>query len=768
MKKGLQKVLGVPFAFLLLALFVSADSGTGVKSEAYDWKHVAIVGGGFIPGIVFNTAEKNLIYTRTDMGGAYRWNAETNSWIPLMDWVSFDEWNLLGCESLATDPVEPNRVYIAAGTYTNDWTSMNGTMLRSEDKGNTWKRTEMPFKFGGNMPGRSMGERLAIDPNKNSILFFGTRNGNGLWKSEDYGATWAKVKGFAATGNYVDPYFKDGIGIVWVVFDVKSGEAGKPTKTIYAGVADTETAIYKSTDAGETWAAVPGQPKDKFLPHHGVLASNGTLYISYSSTCGPYDGDKGDVWKLDTAKGSWKKISPVPSTSKDDYFGYGGLSVDAKNPDVVMVASLNSWWPDCMIYRSTDGGASWTNAWGWVNYPVRNFKYKLDISAAPWLDWGTKKAPPESSPKLGWMTGCLVIDPFNSDRMMYGTGATIYGTENLTDWDKKGAFVNIKVMAQGIEETSINALVSPPQGAQLLSGIGDVCGFRHDDVTKVPKTMMIKPTFGGSTSIDFAETTPDVVVRVGWADRDYGHDQAIGVSADGGKTWAPGKDIPGFATKGGVGAGTVAIATDASVIVWAPESDKAAVSYSSDGGKTWTPSKGIPAKARVASDRINPKKFYGFSEGKFYLSTDGGVTFTESKAAGLPSKGSVRFKPVPGIEGDIWLTGGTVKDGIYGMWHSTDSGGSFSSIPDATEADTIGFGKAATGKTYPAIYSNAKIKGVRGIFRSDDKGSTWVRINDDAHQYGCANADITGDPNLYGRVYLATNGRGIPYGDPLK
>ncbi len=39
------------------------------------------------------------------------------------------------------------------------------------------------------------------------------------------------------------------------------------------------------------------------------------------------------------------------------------------------------------------------------------------------------------TPKLGWMVGDIEIDPFNSDRMMYGTGATIYGTDNLTAWD---------------------------------------------------------------------------------------------------------------------------------------------------------------------------------------------------------------------------------------------------------------------------------------------------------------------------------------------
>jgi len=73
---------------------------------------------------------------------------------------------------------------------------------------------------------------------------------------------------------------------------------------------------------------------------------------------------------------------------------------------------------------------------------------------------------------------------------------------------------------------------------------------------------------------------------------------------------------------------------------------------------------------------------------------------------------------------------------------------------------------AAPGATYPAVYTSSKIDGVRGIFRSDDAGRTWTRINDDRHQYAWTGNTITGDPRICGRVYFATNGRGVIYGDP--
>ena len=71
--------------------------------------------------------------------------------IQLLDSVGADEWSMLGVDGLATDPVDPNRVYLATGMYTNDWTDMNGAIMRSTDKGKTWARTMLPFKMGGNI-----------------------------------------------------------------------------------------------------------------------------------------------------------------------------------------------------------------------------------------------------------------------------------------------------------------------------------------------------------------------------------------------------------------------------------------------------------------------------------------------------------------------------------------------------------------------------------------------------------------------------------------
>ncbi|HEV8246537.1 MAG TPA: xyloglucanase, partial [Polyangiaceae bacterium] len=101
------------------------------------------------------------------------------------------------------------------------------------------------------------------------------------------------------------------------------------------------------------------------------------------------------------------------------------------------------------------------------------------------------------------------------------------------------------------------------------------------------------------------------------------------------------------------------------------------------------------------------------------------------------------------------------------LYRSRDSGRSFNALGTVEESHALGFGRARTGQSYPSLYLIGKVNGVAGFFRSDDVGKTWVRINDDKHQFGFAGI-ISGDPRLFGRVYVGTGGRGVLYGDPAK
>ncbi|KAJ3036608.1 hypothetical protein HDV00_002504 [Rhizophlyctis rosea] len=720
----------------------------------YTWDNVVIRGGGFVPAIIFNPSERNLIYFRHDIGGCYRWNETTQSWKQLLAWVPRSKWGWSGVESIATDPVDTRRLYAAVGSYTNDWDPNNGAILISTNKGDTWdNNVTLPFKFGGNEAGRGAGERLQVDPNSNNILFFGTR-GNGLWKSTDYGVTWFNVTSFPVLPDYTVNNLK--IGILWVTFDPTSSSAGSPTNAIYVGVAANSTAaprIYWSSNAGSTWAPLAAQPTSGYFPHHAVLSpSTGYMYITYSNDVGPSNGDAGSVWRYGTRDNTWRDITPPPSTS-DSHNGYGGVTVD-EAAGAVMVVTSNLWWPDANLFRSLDRGITWTPIWTMPSYPQRTLRYKMDASSVPWLNFGLVDSATDPAPavRLGWWIDALAIDPFNSDRIFWGTGATIYTSPNLTNWDK-GLNISIIPSQMGVEDTAGCDLISPPSGTpHLLTALMDLGGLRHDYLTLPPKTIFTNPILTTGRIIDFAELAPDNVVIVGEAN----NKPVIAFSTDQGNTWSPAagnrSDVTGY--------GSVAINADGSAVVWAPSAANA-VYVTSNRGSTWTVVSGLGVGAHVAADRVNPAKFYGLVGGVVYVSVDKGKTFTRTSPQ-LTVSGFTAYKPfkaVPGYEGHLWIA-----CAWGGLQRSIDGGGTFGKVAWVDTAYAVGFGKAAPNQTYPAIYLSAAINGTDGIHRSDDEGATWVRVNDDQHQYGDTGACITGDPRVYGRVYICSNGYGIPFG----
>ncbi|WP_309032617.1 RICIN domain-containing protein, partial [Streptomyces alfalfae] len=656
----------------------------------YTWRNAQVVGGGYVTGLVFHPREKGLLYARTDMGGAYRWDTGAEQWIPLTDWLGEKDWNLLGIDALATDPADPDRLYLAAGTYTNDWAG-NGAILRSTDRGRTFRRTDLPFKLGGNEDGRGAGERLAVDPSDGRTLLLGTRK-NGLWRSTDSGVTWRQVASFP-----VKDGASSGAGVSFVTY----GPAGDGT--IYVGVADRATSLYRSTDGGRTWQAVPGQPAGQ-LPQRGVVSGDGSLYLTYTDALGPNGVTAGSVWKYTPRSGTWKDISP----SRGSY-GFSGLAVDPRRPSTVMVTTLDRWWPEDEIYRTTDGGTTWKALSG---------RSVRDASAAPYIGTHTGH----------WMTA-LAVDPFDSGHVLYGTGNGIWRSEDADATDS-GRTSHWTVAARGLEETALMDAVAPPGGATVITAMGDQGGFRHDDLTKVPAGRLNNPTMTNSTDIDFAQSNPSVMVRVG-----RGGAQDGAYSTDGGNSWN------GFRTEPVTGAqdGRVALAADGSTIVWTQAGQ--APYRSVDKGTSWSRVGGLGTGAVVVGDRASARTFYALSGGKLHASTDGGATFT-ARATGLPADG--RLTAVPGVAGDLWIAGGG-----QGLLHSTDGGRTFTRLTTVRSASALGFGKAAPGASYQALYLIGTVKDVTGVFRSTDKGATWLRVNDDAHQWGSIGGVgvITGDPD---------------------
>lgn len=705
----------------------------------YAWKSVITLGGGFVTGIIFSPVEKDLIYARTDIGGAYRWNPADSTWIPITDMFGPADSNYLGIESLALDPKDPNRVYMAVGTYTQSW-GTPGAMMRSSNRGETWEKTEMPIKMGGNENGRSMGERLAVDPNDTNVIYFGSRRA-GLWRSTDKGVSWSEVKSFPVKDE------ANGIGVSFVNFDPKSGAEGKPTPLIYAGFSSLDnTSLYRSKDAGATWEPVPGQPKG-VLPSHGHFDKDGVLYLSYGNGPGPGELTTGSVWKY-VAKGDvWTNITPLVPSS-DDKFGYGGLSTNPNKSGVVMVTTLDRWAKGDEILRTEDGGKTWK---------AIGPKVVRDEAGAKYLYWDHDK--PSST---GWM-GYISMDPFNDARAMYVTGQGIWASNDANEaWHDKPT--HWKFTNRGLEECVTPDLVSPPSGVSLLSVVGDLGGFYHERLDEAPQIGMFKnPIMGWGAAIDFAEKKPELVVRVGRAD----NKQNGAISTDQGKTWKP------FATQPKGFSGAIAISADGSTVVWAPK-DGAPV-YSTDLGTTWKRAVGLPEPGtapdwaagalRVAADRVNPKKFYAYSskDGQALVSTNGGekfeVTFDALPALPEYETHLAHIETPFGVEGEIWITSG--KE----LYRSKDSGKHFDTVDSVDKCNAVGFGKAPAGKNYPAVFISGTAGGQFGFFRSDDEGKTWMRINDDRHQYGGAQ-NIAGDPRVFGRIYVGTHGRGTLYADP--
>ncbi len=719
--------LGAALSTLTAALMIPLTPTMAADAKPYSFQTIPFGAGGFVDGFVYHPKQKDILYARTDVGGMYRFDYANKRWIPLLDHLGHDDGDLMGVLAIAVDPNDPNVVFAACGLYLPDW-ARKGAILRSDDQGRTWRTTDLPIHVGGNGDGRGSGERLGVDPRDGKVVLYGS-NQDGLWKSVDGGKTFTKA-GFPAAG------------LSLVAFD----PAGNGT--VYAGSGDGKGGLFVSHDDGASFTPVEGTPSQ--VPQRMAFAADGTVYATFAVSgnkypVNPNNAVSGGLWKRDAGSGKWSNISPVrPEASQA--FGYSGLDV---GPDGTLItATLDRWYPGDEVYLSKDQGAHWAAMSGGASHH--------DASHYPWLVNYLK-----GEDKMGHWMADLKINPFNPDEMIYGTGYGLWMSKNLKAFGTQQ--VQFDFAADNFEEGATIQMASPTGGATLLAAMGDIGGGAWDDLTKSPDAGLFRPNTESNLSVDYGGQNPAYVARTTGNDPTHGF-----YSEDSGASWTAFKASPYKPPAQGApwrGPGIVAVSAKGTSMLWVPEKDGGY--YSSDKGATWTASAGWPAGRDVSLTPVSDKAVDGVyyvldrAGSAILISVDGGMSF-KPIVQGLPKlEGwqNAQLTVVPGRMRDLWLAA------PYGLLHSPDANTPMKALTSVETAWLVGFGAPLKQGDYPAVYLWGKVKGQEGLWRSDDEGKSWTRINDDAHRFGGFQA-ITGDMLEYGTVYVAPHGRGVMIGKP--
>lgn len=726
-----------------LQIFVT-DRPSTAGLNGFSWESVNTQGMGYVTGLIAHPLTPNDIYIRTDVGGAYRFDRTKQYWLPLLDHYGRLESEIYGVESVAVDTTDANTVYIAAAhgrVISGSNVTTPAEVLVSHDRGATWANTGLGAQglyIGANDPYRgTTGERLAVDPNQPSVIYFATRQ-NGLWRGTDTASppakTWIQVGG----GMPVNPTSP---GTTFVIFDAGSGTTSSgATKKVYAGVYGS--GVWGSTDGGVSWSLLGGGSN----PVRAAMASDGTLFVSFG---GDEGGTTGAVGRY--KNGPWADVTPQANGKS-----YSGISVDPTNPQVV-VAAVNG---GNQIFRSTDQGNTWTA-----------------IAAAPYA------YQPQYYPSGAgsWGNAALVIDPASPTRVWQTNGYGVIETDDITVSPSLWTW-----QMTNLEELVVQKVKAPPvvtvpgttqAGADLISAVADMVGFRHTSRDIVPRTTTDQFLYvAQATSISYCASHPENAVFVGWDETNVANLMS-GITSDNGLTW---KHIPN--TSPGT-AGRIAMASDnPQNMVWAPYN--ATPQYTTDGGTTWHTATfngaGLSASWQLSNlwwsgevlvpDLVAPGTFYYFDNANFYSSSDGGATWTLGNTTWPVDPHwviNVSIVANPAKAGDVWMAfaPNANQPWTYPLLHSIDGGKTFNVVNTIASANYVAFGKGQNTAT-PAIYVHGQVPGATAdaIYQSLDLGTTWTQISDPTlMQFGEINA-LEGDMRTQDLIYVANGGRGIFYG----
>ena len=714
------------------------NNSTGGPNPIYagdlDWKTLKTGAGGWITGMHIHPSG-NLMLARSDVGGAYKYNATNNEWeqivtaqsIPSTDHSFLDYQGVL---SLVSAPSDDQVLYLAHSTG----------IYKSTDQGISWTKTNFPST---EMPANDdsskySGERLSVDPINSELVYFGSIN-DGLWESTDGGNTWTQITG--VPNGAIDR------GVRTVLFDLQSGTSNNQTQTLYA-IVDGE-GIFKSVDGGNSWNDISpvnylvngiAYFYDAEIDNQGVLYLVGETYDSATNNFTSfglirYDGSQ------------WSQ----PYT---DNFPMGEVALDPFNSERVFLFSEGY----TEIYRTTN-----------ISSSNPTWDYSTDARSAaniPWMSWSFSE---------WFVLGEVQFDPVIPGKLWIADGIGTWSSTDLDDaemtWDEQSA---------GQEHLVSNDAVALPDG-KAVTLHWDRPIFHHDDVDQYPTLHQPSSRFNSSWSIDQFPTDPDYLVAIIEDHRYCCYDndtRSSGYSIDGGLSWTKFASMPEPGNSNLIFGEIAVSANDKDNIIWLPVGNRMPY-YTTDRGNTWTQvtlpnnsgnccltAQWFQRKALTA-DRVLPNTFYiyDWGDGSIFKSSDGGQSWVKYNQVVSELGYNAKLLSVPGQAGHLLFANGPEEDlsAIEGLSYSQDGGQSWTTFTNTDMVLNVAVGKAAPSASYPTFFIQGEVNGVFGYFKSEDQGLTWSQIG--MHPGGIYDwaKVMVGDINNYERLYVGFKGNGFMY-----
>jgi photosystem II stability/assembly factor-like uncharacterized protein len=189
---------------------------------------------------------------------------------------------------------------------------------------------------------------------KPNLYYFGS-TGGGIWRTKDGGQSWQNIS---------DGFFGGSIGAIAVSeYDNNVIYVGGGEKTVRGNVS-YGYGVWKSVDAGKTWTQM-GLTDSKHISRIRIHPKNPDIV---------YAAVMGDLFKSNEERGVYKSTNGGKTWNKVLYAnadaGAVDLELDPNNPRIMFAStwrirrtpySLESGGEGSGLWKSTDGGDTWTN-----------------------------------------------------------------------------------------------------------------------------------------------------------------------------------------------------------------------------------------------------------------------------------------------------------------------------------------------------------------------------------------------------------------------